>query len=259
MISLTTKIKDIPWISHGFFTRRGGASEGIFGSLNAGYGSSDNKDHVTRNRETIASELGVSPDRILALHQIHSNTVITVEQAWSRDALPKADALVTNKPGYAIGILTADCIPALFADKKKKIIGAAHAGWKGAIGGILEKTIAAMTALGSDPADIVCAIGPCIRAGSYEVSEGFQNPFIEQDAANHSFFTPAVRTGHLMFDLPGYARSRLVLTGIGEVIDTAEDTLPQEDVFFSYRRSCLRKEPDYGRQISAIMIKEEGL
>lgn len=259
MSSLKSKIDQIPWISHGFFTRQGGASVGIFASLNAGYGSSDNQDSVAHNRDVIANELGVAADRMQCLYQVHSADVVTLTDPWSRHAMPKADAMVTDKPGYALGILTADCIPALFADRKKKIIGAAHAGWKGAIGGILPKTVQAMVALGSDPIDIVCVIGPCIGPQSYEVSNAFNEPFLAQNADYARFFKPAAKDGHLMFDLPAYARESLASSGIGEVINLGEDTLPQEDVFFSYRRSCLRKEPDYGRQISAIMIREEGL
>ncbi|MBI1214827.1 MAG: peptidoglycan editing factor PgeF [Alphaproteobacteria bacterium] len=253
---LTTGLDDIKWVSHGFFTRLGGASEGLYDSLNCALSSGDAPERVRANRAKVAEVLDLDPENIITLKQVHSANVITVDKPWdSRAKTPEADALVTDRPGLGIAVLTADCAPVLFASKKDKIVGAAHAGWKGALHGVLEATVAQMSVLGAKPSDIVAAIGPCIGPQSYEVSEGFDAPFIEQDAENAKFFKPAENPGHLVFDLPGYAASRLEALGIETVLDTKRDTLTGEDVFFSYRRSTKRKEPDYGRQISVIALK----
>lgn len=252
---LTTDIENIDWVSHGFFTRAGGVSGGIYGSLNCALTSNDAPGHVRANRAKVAEALGLDPGGIVTLKQVHSARAMHVTKVLSREETPEADALVTDQPGIGIAVLTADCAPVLFAAKDARVVGAAHAGWKGAVTGILEATVAAMGELGVAPANIVAAIGPCIGPQSYEVSEGFEKPFLAQDAANARFFSPAAKPGHIMFDLPGYTAARLSRLGVGAVIDVRQDTLANEDAFFSYRRACLNKEPDYGRQISVIAIR----
>lgn len=253
MQHLTTKLKDIPWVRHGFFTRQGGVSEGIFASLNCGPGSGDVPASVEENRARVARSLGV--EKIMTLRQVHSADVVTAEKFMARGDLPPADAFVTAATGIGIGVLTADCAPVLFASRKHKIVGAAHAGWKGAVGGVLEATVARMKSLGAQAADISAAIGPCIGPRSYEVGEDFPAPFLAQDRENERFFRPAARKGHALFDLPAYVAHRLRLAGVEDIFDTAADTLADEELWFSYRRSCLRKEPDYGRQVSVIAIE----
>lgn len=252
---LTTDLEDIKYLRHGFFTRLGGASGGLFSGLNCAFSSGDNPEHIAMNRAKVAETLGVAPENLLTLKQVHSARVVTIAEPWTHDTAPQADALVTDRKGIALGVLTADCAPVLLAARGKKIIGAAHAGWKGAIGGVIEATIEAMEKLGATRGDIVAAIGPCIGPVSYEVSMDFKKPFIEQDSANETFFKPAAKEGHLIFDLPSYAKHRIRLAGIETIFDTQQDTLPNETAFYSYRRSCLRGEKDYGRQISAIVIR----
>ena len=252
---LTTDLEKMKWLSHGFFTRVGGASGGLYGSLDCAWSSQDNPDHVKLNREKVAETIGVGADQVITLKQVHSNKVITVTKAWTREQAPSADALVTDQKGIGIAVLTADCAPVLFAAKKSRIVGAAHAGWKGALSGVREETIKAMIALGAKKEEISAAIGPCIGPQSYEVSEGFEKPFLEQDTGNSQFFRAADKTGHLIFDLPGYIIHRLKAAGIADVHDTKQDTLTNENAYFSYRRSCIRKESDYGRQMSVIAIR----
>ena len=179
-----------------------------------------------------------------------------VDRPWRREDRPRADAMVTRMPGIALGILTADCAPVLFADAEARIIGAAHAGWRGAASGVLEATVTAMTNLGAAPKRIAATIGPCIAQPSYEVGPEFPAPFLAEDAANAAFFVAAARTGHFLFDLPGYVARRLARLGLTRVMRTGGDTAAEPDRFFSYRRSCLKKEPDYGREISAIALAE---
>ncbi len=252
---LTTDLEKFKWLRHGFFTRIGGASEGIYGSLNCAFGSKDKADIVQLNREKVAETLDIAPANIVTVKQVHSNKVITVTKAWTRDQAPEADALVTDQKGIGLGILTADCAPVLFAAKKARIIGAAHAGWKGAISGVLESTIKAMNDLGAKTEEITVAIGPCIGPQSYEVSDDFIKPFLAQDASNEKFFKKADKAGHLIFDLPGYAVSRIRAAGVENIIDLKQDTLTNESAYFSYRRATQRQEPDYGRQISVIAIR----
>lgn len=245
-----------PGLRHGFFTRAGGVSEGLFASLNCGFGSGDDPANVAENRRRVAAALGLGPDRLATCYQIHSPAVVTVEAPWRYEDRPRADALVTRTPGLALGILTADCAPVLFADPEARIIGAAHAGWRGAVGGVLEATVAAMRALGASPDRLRAAIGPCIAQASYEVGPEFPAPFLAEDAAYQVFFRPAQRGGHFHFDLPGYVARRLQRLGLGRVEWTGGDTAAEPERFFSYRRSCLLKEPDYGRAISAICLAE---
>lgn len=252
---LTTKIDDIKGIRHGFFTRQGGVSTGVYAGLNTGFGSNDAAENVETNRQIIADALGLeSVQNLLTCYQTHSATAVTVTTPWPRGKAPEADAMVTDRPGIALGILTADCAPVLFADRKKKIVGAAHAGWRGAAGGVLAATVEAMRALGSDTADIVAAIGPCIGLASYEVSDSFRADFMVKDPANSRFFSTGKRAGHCFFDLPAFVAAELNRAGIETVYDTRQDTLPNEAVYYSYRRSCLAGEKDYGRQMSVIMI-----
>jgi YfiH family protein len=251
---LTTPLEDIPWIRHGFFSRLGGQSHGIYGSLNCGLGSNDSPEIVNANRKAVAESIGISSGKLVTLYQVHSAKAVIAEETWAEGKSPEGDALVTDKPGLAIAILTADCTPVLFADRQKKIVGAAHAGWKGALSGVLESTIDQMVACGSKHEDITAAIGPCIGAKSYEVSDAFKNPFLVQDAANAQFFVPAQKPGHLIFNLPGYVAARLTKAGITEIHDTRRDTLTDENTYFSYRRTTLRGEKDYGRQASVIAI-----
>jgi hypothetical protein len=251
---ITADALDCDGIRHAFFTRTGGVSEGLFASLNCGFGSSDPEDHVIENRRRAAATLDLGAERLVTCYQVHSPQVTVVEQPWRREDRPRADAMVTRTPGVALGILTADCAPVLFADPAARIIGAAHAGWRGAVGGVLEATVTAMTKLGATPQRIVAAVGPCIAQASYEVGPEFPAPFLAEDAANATFFVPAARAGHFLFDLPGYVARRLSRLGLARLARTGGDTAAEPERFFSYRRSCLKKEPDYGRGLSAIAL-----
>ncbi len=240
-------------IPHGFFTRKGGVSGGLYASLNCGWGSDDNKEHVAENRSRVAAKLGTTLDKFCSLYQIHGREVVTVEKPWLRTELPKADAMVTKVKGIAIGVLAADCAPVLFADAKAGVIGAAHAGWKGALAGVLQSTVEAMCALGASKANIAAAIGPCIAQRSYEVGAEFRDNLVKETAENGAFFRESA-TGSLLFDLRGYARFKLALAGITRINTLENDTYSEEYDFFSFRRTTHRREPDYGRQVSAIML-----
>ncbi len=255
MISLGT-LNDASGIRHAFFTREGGVSDGLFGSLNCGFGSGDAPERVAENRARAMAALDLAPDRLVTCHQIHSPDVVTVEAPWRREDNPRADALVTGRPGIALGILTADCVPVLLADPAASVIGAAHAGWKGALGGVVATTVAAMVALGAKPGRMRAAIGPCIAQRSYEVGPEFPGPFLAADAANADFFAPARRPGHFMFDIGGYVERRLIEAGIAAIQRAPCDTVAEEARFFSYRRACLKGEKDYGRSLSAIAIED---
>lgn len=244
-----------PAIAHGFFGRAGGVSGGIYGGLNCGVGSSDVPADVKANRAKVAAELGVSAENILSLYQVHGDLCLKVSQPH-KDR-PQADAQVTDVPGLAISVLTADCAPVLFHGKKgdgSPVIGAAHAGWKGALGGILESTVYKMEEYGVKAETIRAAIGPCIGKRSYEVSEDFAKPFLSQDPEAERFFMSAAKEGHLMFDLPGYCAARLYECGVTKVTITGADTFTREQDYYSFRRATHHKEPDYGRQISVIAI-----
>src|SRR3954468_21739981 len=208
-----------PTIRHAFFTRAGGVSEGIYQSLNGGIGSSDAPDNVRENRARMAAALGVAPTHFVTCYQIHSADVIVAETPWTRENSPRADAIVTRVPGLAVGVGTADCGPVLFADAQAGVVGAAHAGWKGALTGVLEATLAAMEKLGARRARINAAIGPLIRQQNYEVGQEFVERFASAAAVNESFFVPSARAGHALFDLPGYIRSRLERADIQSVDD----------------------------------------
>ncbi|MDX3885706.1 MAG: peptidoglycan editing factor PgeF [Sphingomonas sp.] len=239
---------DIP---HAFLGRRGGVSTGIHAGLNVGLGSDDDRDAIRENRRRAVA--AVLPDaQLVTLHQIHSADAAKVDAPFPDDARPHADALVTDRPGLLLGILTADCVPVLFADSKAGVIGAAHAGWKGAIGGVTDATIAAMEAIGADRGRIVAAIGPCIARASYEVDEAFLRRFAEDDAENERFFTDGVRARHYQFDIEAYVTARIAAAGIGRVEALGLDTYADPDRFYSFRRATHRGEPGYGRQISLI-------
>jgi YfiH family protein len=243
----------LPGIAHGFFTRQGGVSEGIYASLNCGYGSGDDIAKVAENRARVAGALGAKPDDLLTAYQIHSAKAVIVEKPWGWKDAPQADALVTKTPGIALGVLAADCLPVLLADGNAKVIAAAHAGWKGAMGGVLEATIETMQQLGAKIPAIVAAIGPGIAQASYEVGPEFHDRFIAEDEGNRLYFMHG-REGKFLFDLKAYAKDRLRNAGISQINVLAEDTCLQENAFFSYRRATLCGETSYGRQLSAIML-----
>ena len=242
-------------VRHAFFGREGGVSSGIYAGLNGGLGSNDEPARVAENRQRMALHLGVEPDRLLTLYQVHSPDVVIAQEPWDATSRPRADALVTRLPGIAIGITAADCGPILFADPKARVIGAAHAGWKGALTGVLESTLATMEELGASRSSTVAAIGPLIRQQSYEVGGEFVERFVEADRGNADFFVPSIRTGHAMFDLASYIRRRLERAGISAIDDTGIDTYSDGN-FYSYRRSVHRKEPDYGRHVHAIVLEQ---
>ena len=246
----------VPGLRHAFFTCEGGVSDGVYASLNGGLGSNDDKAKVMENRRRMAEQLGVAPDCFLNVHQIHSPDALVVTGPWDGGPRPKADALVTRMEGLAIGVTTADCGPILFVDPAARVIGAAHAGWKGALTGILESTIDAMEKLGADRGGIVAAIGPLIRQHSYEVGGEFVERFLDADAEYARFFLPGERAGHAMFDLGGLIRMRLENAGILMIDDLGIDTYSDARCF-SYRRSVHRREADYGRHVHAIALERE--
>jgi YfiH family protein len=241
-------------IRHAFFTRGGGVSPGLYASLNAGVGSDDDPHNVAANRARMAAALGVAPEHFLTCYQIHSPDVVIADAPWSGEARPRADAIVTDRPGLAIGISTADCGPVLFADPDARIIGAAHAGWRGALAGVTDSTIAAMERLGAARARIGAAIGPMIRQPNYEVGPDLADRFVAADPANLRFFVPSARDGHFMFDLAGYVAARLAAAGIGAIEDLGACTYADPEQFYSYRRMTHRGEADYGRHINAIVL-----
>lgn len=245
----------VPGVRHAFFTSEGGVSEGVYASLNGGPGSNDDPAKVAENRARMAAQMGVTPDNFLTLHQIHSPDAVVASGPWN-GSRPKADALVSNTEGLSIGVTTADCGPVLFVDPHARVIGAAHAGWKGALSGILESTIEAMEKLGADRGGIVAAIGPLIRQHSYEVGAEFVERFLDADAEYARFFLPGSRDGHAMFDLAGLIRLRLENAGILMIDDLGIDTYSDARCF-SYRRSVHKKEPDYGRHVHAIALERE--
>ena len=244
----------LPGISHGFFTRQGGISTGLYEGLNAGLGSNDNRDHVVENRRRMTQALGVDENRLASPYQVHSPDVIITNEAWTDDR-PKADGVATTQRGLALGIVTADCGPVLFADAEAGVIGACHAGWKGALGGVLENTIAAMVELGAQQGNITAILGPTISQSNYQVGPGFPEPFLALSADNSKYFGASDKPDHHQFDLTGYIVDRLAATGVtaGAV---HRCTYGEEDNFYSYRRTTHRDEPDYGRQLSAIVLDD---
>lgn len=252
---ISADILAAPAIRHGFFTRAGGVSEGLYASLNCGFGSGDDSARVALNRTKVAAQLGVSSDRLVTCHQIHSASVIAVETPWSREASPRADGMATRVPGIALAVLAADCAPVLLADPEARVIGACHAGWRGALAGIVDATVREMTRLGARSERIAAVVGPCISRASYEVGPEFPAPFLAEDAGAADLFERAPRAGHFRFDLAGYVMRRLQRLGLRAVAATGGDTAAEEERFFSYRRACLRGERDYGRLLSAIALE----
>jgi YfiH family protein len=250
-------------MAHGFFGREGGVSTGLYESLNCGPGSSDDPKSVAENRQLVVTALapGLQDARLISLSQIHSAIVHTLpawgqHQGAAKDQRPEGDAMVTATPGLALGILTADCAPVLLADAKVKVIGAAHAGWKGALAGVLEATLEAMEKLGASRNRIRAAIGPCISQNNYEVGDDFRERFLEKSAKHRRFFVPSDKANHHRFDLPGFAAHRLSAAGVGSVERLEICTYPPENGYFSFRRTTHAQESDYGRQISAIVLTE---
>lgn len=239
-------------VRHGFFGRQGGVSTGIYASLNAGTGSNDDPGHARENRTRIARAFGAPLEHLLGVHQVHSPTAVLVDAPWSGER-PHADALVTTTPGLILSVLSADCTPVLLADELNGVIGAAHAGWKGALGGVLENTIELMQEQGAEPMHIAAAIGPCIHQASYEVGPEFEARFTQEDPAFARFFSPGAGDRR-HFDLPGFCASKLEMLGLGNIETLDLDTCAEADALFSHRRSVLRKEGDYGRNCSAISL-----
>jgi YfiH family protein len=243
-------------IRHAFFTRSGGVSDGIYASLNGGVGSNDTPDNVAQNRARMAEALGVAPGRLLTPYQIHSPDVVVAEEPWRHEARPRADAVITRTPGLAIGVSTADCGPLLFADEEAGVIGAAHAGWRGAFTGVIEATVAAMEKLGADRTRIAVALGPTIRQPNYEVGPEFVERFLAAEVDNARFFGPSQRAGHAMFDLTGYIADRVARADVANFEDLGLCTYAEPERFYSYRRTTQRGEPDYGRHINAIALAD---
>jgi YfiH family protein len=246
----------LPGIRHAFFTRAGGVSKGVYASLNAGIGSSDEPRNVAENRARMAATLRVPPERFLTCYQIHSPAVVVAVEPWQANARPRADAIVTRVAALAIGVSTADCGPVLLADAQARVIAAAHAGWRGALAGVTDETIAAMERLGAARERMVATLGPMIRQPSYETGTDVWDRFVAAAPANARFFRPAAREKHFMFDLAGYVVARLAAAGIGTIEDIGACTYADADKFFSYRRMTHRGEADYGRHINAIVLEE---
>ncbi len=246
-------------VFHGFFTRHGGVSTDLYSSLNCGLGSGDDHHKVTQNRRLVEELSGAKKNSLVSLYQIHSAECVIVDQPLGDDARQEGDALVTDKAGILLGILTADCAPVLFSGRKKdgsQVVGAAHAGWGGAFKGVLSQTVEKMKSLGAELETISACIGPCISQESYEVGRDFYERFLGQDQENAAFFIPSAQAEHYMFDLPAYVRKQLEAAGVKQIEHKDLDTYFNEEDFYSYRRTTHRKEPDYGRQISVIKINE---
>lgn len=241
-------------IRHGFFNRVGGVSKGVYRGLNVGLNSFDSREDVAENRRRVADHLGLGAERLVSPLQVHGIKVTTLTSPWPDGQRPEADAVVTTASGVAIGVVTADCAPVLLAEPRAGVIGATHAGWRGALEGVLPATLAAMQSLGADPASVTAVVGPTISQRHYEVGADFRTRFLAADPAFDSFFMAGARAGHFQFDLPGFVVSRLTAIGVGSVVDLSLCTYEDEDWFYSYRRATHRSEADYGRQISAIAL-----
>ncbi len=252
--ALTAGSLRLPGVGHGFFTRIGGVSDGVYSSLNGGVGSRDAPGAVAENRARAAAALGVAPERLAVPYQIHSPDAIAISKPWARGERPRCDALVTGTAGLALGVTGADCGMILFADRRARVIGAAHAGWRGALGGVIEATVAAMEQIGAHRGDVVAALGPCIGRASYEVGPEFVAAFAAAGEDIARYFALSREAGHSMFDLNAYIAERAARAGIGAFEDLALDTYADEQRFFSYRRTTHRGEPDYGRLMSAIVL-----
>lgn len=241
-------------IRHGFFGRTGGVSEGLYRSLNCGYGSGDDPEAVRENRARATANCGLSSATLCTAYQVHSAEALAVTAPWAREDAPRVDAMVTATSGLALAILTADCVPVLMADREAGVIGAAHAGWRGALSGVLEAAVEAMLGLGARAGTTRAVIGPAIGAASYEVGPEFPAPFLARRAQDEDLFIPARRDGHFFFDIVGYVARRLGTLGLAAVDSTGGDTCAESDRYFSYRRSVHRGEPDYGRNISIVAL-----
>jgi hypothetical protein len=246
-------IAAIEGVAHGFFGRAGGVSRGIYATLNTGLGTDDDPAAVAENRARCAQSLGVAPDHLLTLYQIHSARVVEVDKPWDRQG-PRADGMVTRREGVALGILAADCMPFLFVDPKARVVGAAHAGWRGALAGILEATTAEMVRLGAEPGRIVAALGPCLRRENFEVGPDVLDAFLAQHPDAERFFSPGVRPDRRQLDLAAFGRARLNACGVTHVDDLGVCTLGQNDAWFSYRGSRRAGQADYGRNLSAVAL-----
>lgn len=246
-------LAQLPGVRHGFFTRRGGVSEGVFDSLNVGVGSNDDPASVAENRDRAARALGAGAAALATCYQIHSAIAVTTAAPFGGER-PWADAVVTSTPGLVCGALAADCAPVLIADAEAKVVAAVHAGWRGAMAGVVGAAIEAMVALGADPARMSAAVGPCIGPASYEVGLEFLDAFVSADPANAGFFTAGARPDKRLFDLPAYVLTRLAAAGVGRAEWIGRDTLAEADWFFSNRRAVHRGEADYGRLLSAISL-----
>lgn len=246
--------KTLKNIKHGFFTRQEGVSSGLFNSLNCGYGSGDDIQNVISNRSIVMKKFGLQYKDLNTLNQIHSARVVIAKNKWTLGERPEADAIVTETPGLAIGVLTADCVPVLFADPEANIIGACHAGWRGAIAGVLEACVGGMEDLGARRSNIRAGLGPCIQKNSYEVDFGFRSLFLDEDVENDILFFNSIRQNHFYFDLPGYIVKRLKRLKLKSIDSLFVDTYKEEDKFFSYRRNTHRGQLDYGRGISVIVL-----
>lgn len=249
---LASGLSSLTGIAHGFFTRHGGGSSGIYASLNCGIGSSDDPVVVRENRGRVTAHLGASD--VVSAYQVHGTTALVVSEPWPPGDRPKADAMVTATPGIALGVLTADCAPVLFADDQARVVAAAHAGWRGSLSGIIEASIETMEKLGAHREHVHAAVGPCIGQDAYEVGPEFKAAFLESDRDSERFFTAPNSNGRPHFDLSGYVMHRLRRSGVGSATDLDVCTYARADDFFSYRKSRVRQEPDYGRQISAIVL-----
>ena len=247
-------LASLPGISHGFFTRPGGVSDGIYAGLNCGLGSADDGARVLENRRRVSDHLRGQRNGVVTLYQEHGATALAISAPVDREHLPKADAVVTSTPGLVIGVLTADCGPLLFADPEAKVVAAAHAGWRGAVGGIIESTLAEMERIGARRSRIAVALGPCISQTAYEVGDEFKSAVLERDPSSEGFFSVPGATGRPHFNLPAYILNRLKKSGVSNVVNEALCTYANESLLFSYRRTTQRAEPDYGRQISAIVV-----
>jgi polyphenol oxidase len=253
MLITSPDLAALPHLRHAFFTREGGVSQGIYASLNGGLGSADVRSDVLENRARMAAHLAVPPEAMISVHQVHSADVVRVTGPWDGDR-PKADAMVTATPGIALAVLTADCGPILFADSQARVIGAAHSGWKGSFTDIGEAVLSAMEGLGAKRERVTAVLGPTIGPNAYEVGPEFVQRFLDADAGHARFFRPSVRDQHAMFDLPAFIGAGLAKAGVGRFVDLALCTYSDPQRFYSYRMATHRKETDYGRLVSAIVL-----
>ncbi len=252
--ALTAELLRLPGVEHGFFTRKGGVSQGVYASLNGGVGSQDAPEAVAENRSRAAAALGTASERLAVPYQIHSPDAVVISEPWAPNGRPRCDGLATATRGLALGVTGADCGMILFVDRRAQVIGAAHAGWKGALSGVIEATVAAMERLGARRGDVVAALGPCIGRASYEVGPEFVAAFAAAGEDTARFFSASRNASRSMFDLNAYIAERAARAGVGVFEDLALDTYADEQQFFSYRRTAHRQEPDYGRLISVIVL-----